>query len=142
VRETPRPRMRHEAPDSSVPPTLVVSVSPTHTPVSRLESPKHVDERLVPLLVPADEQPKSSLTADLIKSPELVYLKAQGMSLDQRLKLAGQIAAEVLKRYPHLIQQLGSTNDPVPAWTILRNVVMRQLEQRLLHEPAPERHAL
>jgi hypothetical protein len=57
------------------------------------------------------------------------------------LKLAGQLAAEVLKRYPHLIQQLGSTNDPVPAWTILRNVVMRHLEQRLIDELAPKGHA-
>jgi hypothetical protein len=39
-----------------------------------------------------------------------------------------------LKRYPHLIQQLEPTNDLVPAWTILRNVVIRQLEQHLANE--------
>jgi hypothetical protein len=79
--------------------------------------------------------------ADMIKFPEHIYLKAKELPADQRLKLAGQLAAEVLKRYPHLIQQLGSTNDPVPAWTILRNVVTRQLEQRLIDELAPEGQA-
>jgi hypothetical protein len=74
--------------------------------------------------------------ADAIKFPDHIYLRAKSLPTDQRLKLAGQLAAEVLKRYPHLIQQLGTTNDPVPAWTVLRNVVMRQLEQRLIKEAA------
>jgi hypothetical protein len=89
------------------------------------------------VVVTADQHPKQPLMADMIKFPEQVYLKAKELPTDQRMKLAGQLAAEVLKRYPHLIQQLGSTDDPVPAWTILRNVVMRQLEQRLANEPAP-----
>jgi hypothetical protein len=74
--------------------------------------------------------------ADLIKCAENMYLKAKELPPDQRLKLGGQLAAEVLKRYPHLIQQLGSTNDPIPAWTILRNVIMRQLDQHLDNGPA------
>jgi hypothetical protein len=78
--------------------------------------------------------------ADMIKFPEHIYVRAKELPPDQRLKLAGQLAAEVLKRYPHLIQQLGSTNDPVPAWTILRHVVMRQLEQHLVTEPSSAGH--
>jgi hypothetical protein len=35
-----------------------------------------------------------------------------------------------------LIQQLGTNNDPVPAWNTLRNVVMRQIEHHLAYEPA------
>ena len=80
--------------------------------------------------------------ADMMKFPEHIYLKAKELPADQRMKLAGQLAAEALTRYPHLIQQLGSTNDPVPAWTILRNVVMRQLEQHLADKLAPEGHTL
>ncbi|HXH10567.1 MAG TPA: AAA family ATPase [Alphaproteobacteria bacterium] len=82
-------------------------------------------------MAPIDSSVKQTAMADLIKFPDHVYVRARGLPSDQRLKLAGQLAAEVLKRYPHLIQQLGSGNDPVPAWTILRNVVMRQLEQHL-----------
>ena len=40
--------------------------------------------------------------ADVIKFPEDVYLKAKELPTDQRMNLAGQLAAEVLKRYPHL----------------------------------------
>jgi general secretion pathway protein A len=123
VRETPR------AP--------VVSVSPTDQLVSRPESPGNLDATLASVVVATDQQPTQSLMADIITFPELVYLKAKEMSSEQRLKLAGQLAAEVLRRHPHLIQQLGSTHDPVPAWTILRNIVMRRLEQRLANEPAP-----
>ena len=62
-------------------------------------------------------------------------MKAQMLPMEQRLRFAGQLAAEVLKRYPHLVQQLGTNNDPVPAWNTLRNVVMRQIEQHLAYEP-------
>lgn len=75
--------------------------------------------------------------AEIIKFPEHIYAKARKMPPEQRLRYAGQLAAEVLKRYPHLIQQFGANNDPVPAWNVLRNVVMRQIEQRLTGEAAP-----
>jgi general secretion pathway protein A len=89
-----------------------------------------------------DAQAKQPAMADAIKFPDHIYLRAKSLPTDQRLKLAGQLAAEVLKRYPHLVQQLGTTNDPVPAWTVLRNVVMRQLEQRLANEAVPAGHDL
>jgi hypothetical protein len=94
------------------------------------------------IAVTANQDSKQPLMTDIIKFPEHVYLKAKELPRDQRRKLAGELAAEVLKRYPHLIQQLGSTDDPVPAWTILRNVVIRQLEQRLANEPAATRRDL
>jgi general secretion pathway protein A len=83
-----------------------------------------------------ETQARQVIVADIIKFPDHIYMKAQKLPMEQRLRFAGQLAAEVLKRYPHLIQQLGTNNDPVPAWNTLRNVVMRQIEQHLAHEPA------
>jgi general secretion pathway protein A len=142
ARETPNVPMMHEEPAASIPPVSKASLSPVDEPASRSTSPSNIGEGLVPVVVTADQPSKQPLMADIIKFPEHIYRKAKELPADQCLKLAGQLAAEVLKRYPHLIQQLGSTNDPVPAWTILRNVVMRQLEQHLANEPAPAGHAL
>jgi hypothetical protein len=111
-------------------------------PVNRLASAEDFQEQPAQESPPEEPQPKQPLMADIIKFPEHIYLKAKELPVDQRLRLAGQLAAEVLKRYPHLIQQLGSTTDPVPAWTILRNVVMRQLEQHLANEPSAFGHGL
>jgi type II secretory pathway predicted ATPase ExeA len=97
----------------------------------RRESTEEVSIRAVQGSAPSDSAARQAAMADFIKFPEHVYLKAKNLPGDQRIRLAGQLAAEVLKRYPHLIQQLGSGSDPVPAWTVLRNVVMRQLEQHL-----------
>ena len=141
ARDTPGAAMMPEEPDSPPPPVLDDSLSVVEAPASHPESATSSKEGLTPVVVTTDQQPKQPLMADMIKFPEHIYLKAKELPADQRLKLAGQLAAEVLKRYPHLIQQLGSTNDPVPAWTILRNVVMRQLEQRLRDELAPEGQA-
>jgi type II secretory pathway predicted ATPase ExeA len=82
----------------------------------------------------ADIQAKQEAVAEIIKFPDHIYMKAKKLPTDQRLRFAGQLAAEVLKKYPHLIQQLGTNNDPVPAWNILRNVVMQQIEQHLVSE--------
>ena len=75
---------------------------------------------------------------DIIKLPVQVYTRAEKLPMDQRLKFAGQLAAEVLKRYPSLVQQLatqkGSENDPVAAWSTLRTIVMRQMEQHLANK--------
>jgi type II secretory pathway predicted ATPase ExeA len=127
---------------ASSPPTMPASPLPgADTSAVPSDCATHSEERPA-LVVAADQQSKQPLMADMIKFPEHIYLKAKELPPDQRMKLAGQLAAEVLKRYPHLIQQLGSSNDPVPAWTILRNVVMRQLEQRLANQPVPARDDL
>jgi MSHA biogenesis protein MshM len=89
-----------------------------------------------------DSQGTQTAMSGTIKLPDDVYVRAKMLPLDQRLKLAGQLAAEALKRYPHLIQQLGGTNDPVPAWTTLRNQVVRQLEQSLASEHAEVGHSI
>jgi general secretion pathway protein A len=86
--------------------------------------------------VRVDTQTKQAAVADIIKFPDHIYLKARKLPMEQRVRFAGQLAAEVLKRYPHLIQQLGTNNDPVPAWNTLRNVITRQIEQHLTCEPA------
>jgi type II secretory pathway predicted ATPase ExeA len=98
--------------------------------------------KIIPGPAPMDSPTKQAAMANLIKFPDHIYIKAKALPSDQRLKLAGQLAAEVLKRYPHLIQQLGAGNDPVPAWTVLRNVVMRQLEQHLANGGTPLGQAL
>ena len=77
------------------------------------------------------------MMAEIIKFPEHIYDRARRMSVEQRLRFAGQLAAEVLKKYPHLIQQLGANNDPVPAWNTIRHVVIRQIEQRLAKPQVP-----
>src|SRR5215813_1766066 len=116
-----------EEPASSLSTEPAPTLSRVDAPAVCPESTGNLEEGPAPGVAAVDQQPKQPLIADMIKFPEHVYLKAKELPTDQRMKLAGQLAAEVLKRYPHLIQQLGSTNDPVPAWTILRNVVMRQL---------------
>jgi general secretion pathway protein A len=83
----------------------------------------------------ADAQARPNGSVEVIKLPDQFYARAVGMPTDQRMKFAGQLAAQVLKKYPHLIQQLGTprglNDDPVVAWTALRTIVLRQLEQRL-----------
>jgi hypothetical protein len=93
-------------------------------------------DQSVQATVRGDAQAKQAMVADIIKFPDHIYTKAKKLPIEQRVRFAGQLAAEVLKRYPHLIQQLGTNNDPVPAWNTLRNVVMRQIEQHLACEPA------
>lgn len=90
----------------------------------------------------AQARATQAAVADIIKFPDHIYAKAKKLPMDQRLRFAGQLAAEVLKKYPQLIQQLGTNNDPVPAWNILRNVVMRQIEQHLAGEHVPVGAAL
>lgn len=88
-------------------------------------------ETSVQTIVENDLQAKQDAVADIIRFPDHIYAKAKKLPMDQRLRFAGQLAAEVLKKYPHLSQQLGTDNDPVPAWNTLRSVVMRQIEQHL-----------
>jgi type II secretory pathway predicted ATPase ExeA len=141
--------MSRPAQDAVIPPLPAEAApSPLHTSANALLSPVQTTDPHHKMSTEPAEHPsqkevvaeqvvKPGLVADIIKFPENIYLKANNISAEQRLKLAGQLAAEVLKRYPHLIQQLGSTNDPVPAWTILRNIIVRQLEQhRLPDAPA------
>jgi hypothetical protein len=142
VQEIPEAAMLYEELAASMPPMPEAAVAPVDEPADHPESCSPIDVGLAPAVVSAEQHPKQPLMTDIIKLPEHIYLKARELPSDQRLKLAGQLAAEVLKRFPHLVQQLGSTNDPVPAWTILRNVVMRQLEQHLVNELSPARHAL
>jgi hypothetical protein len=100
------------------------------------------EEGLSPVMRTGYQQFRPPLMVKMIEFAEHIYLQAKELLPDQRWKLSGQLAAKVSKRYPHLIQQLGATNDPIPAWTILRNLAMRQLEQRLANGPAPGRHSL
>lgn len=110
-------------------PTFVqVAPSPAATAATVADESMQTAER-------SDAHARQAIVADIIKFPDHIYMKAQKLPMEQRLRFAGQLAAEVLKRYPHLVQQLGTNNDPVPAWNTLRNVVMRQLEQRLAYEP-------
>jgi hypothetical protein len=78
---------------------------------------------------PRGLQDQPAATADRRQFPDHIDRNADRQPIEQRLKLAGQLAAEILKRYPHLIQQLGSTRDPVPAWAILRTVILRQWDR-------------
>jgi general secretion pathway protein A len=138
------PRLQNLSPLSAISEEPVrPAASPSAMPVAPGEKPvtdhaprEDADEEACKVGPAVDLQAKQPVMADVIKFPDHIYLRAKDLPTDQRLKLAGQLAAEVLKRYPHLIQQLGTTNDPVPAWTVLRNVVMRQLEQRLVKEAA------
>lgn len=78
---------------------------------------------------------KQAMVAEMIKFPAHIYDKAKKLPQEQRVRFAGQLAAEVLKKYPHLMQQLRSNpNDPIPAWNLLRSVVLRQIENHLASE--------
>jgi type II secretory pathway predicted ATPase ExeA len=121
-------------PVSPVPLIPEATFIPVKEPSSHPAVAANVDVASAPGVTTADQLGKPPLMADIIKFPETIYLKAKNLPRDQRLKLAGQLAAEVLERYPHLMQQLESTTDPVPAWTVLRDMVIRQLEQHLAPE--------
>jgi type II secretory pathway predicted ATPase ExeA len=112
------------------------SFTPAPTPMLVDEERKGREAIPVPPTPAADLQAKHAMMADMIKFPDHIYLKAKKLPPEQRVKFAGQLAAEVLKKYPHLIPQLSTNNDPVPAWSILRNVAMRQIEQHLACEHA------
>jgi type II secretory pathway predicted ATPase ExeA len=126
-----------EEPVPPAPSPSATSVEPVEQPVPYHAPREDASEGPCKVAPAVASQAKEPAMADVIKFPDHIYLRAKNLPTDQRLKLAGQLAAEVLKRYPHLIQQLGTTNDPVPAWTVLRNVVMRQLEQHLVKEAVP-----
>jgi type II secretory pathway predicted ATPase ExeA len=106
---------------------------PAHPSVTEEEVGDQADT-LAQTPAEADVQAQQAIVADIIKFPDHIYTKAKKLPTDQRLRFAGQLAAEVLKKYPQLIQQLGTNNDPVPAWNVLRNVVMRQIDQHLANE--------
>ena len=76
----------------------------------------------------------SEALAEMISFPPHIYAKALKLPADERVRFAGQLAAQMLKKHPQLIEKLGNGNDPVPAWNALRNVVMRQIE----HHPADQ----
>jgi type II secretory pathway predicted ATPase ExeA len=118
--------------------TAVTTPSFTPAPTPILIDEERESREAIPVPPPpsADLQAKHAMMADMIKFPDHIYLKAKKLPPEQRVKFAGQLAAEVLKKYPHLIQQLSPNNDPVPAWSILRNVAMRQIEQHLAGECA------
>ena len=142
VRETPVTPSPKAGPVSPVPLIPEASWSPaqecpTHAPIAA-----RADESVAHGITAAEPLGKPSLIADSTEFPENFRLKAENPPRNQRLKLASQLAAELLKRYPHLIQQLGSTSDPVPAWTILRDIVMRQLEQHSATKPPSISQAL
>jgi hypothetical protein len=101
-------------PASSLATTPGARLSEGDAATVRSERASDLRKALASAVETADQQPKQPLMADMIKFPAHVRLKAKELLPDQRLKLAGQLAAEVLKRYPHLIQQLGSTNAPLP----------------------------
>jgi hypothetical protein len=73
--------------------------------------------------------PDPETLAEMITFPPHIYTKALKLPADERLRFAGQLAAQVLKENPQLIEKLGESSDPVPAWNTLRNVVMRHIEQ-------------
>jgi type II secretory pathway predicted ATPase ExeA len=145
-----RERTRETVPGARLPDALTMPSDPEDDTVSAFTpTPPAFDQATSPLVaytdttaeesvqtaLPVDAQAKQAMVADMIKFPDHIYLKAKKLPLEQRIRFAGQLAAEVLKRYPHLIQQLGTNNDPVPAWNALRNVVMRQIEHHLSYEP-------
>jgi type II secretory pathway predicted ATPase ExeA len=145
-----RERTRDTVPGARQLAATVAPHDPADTPaVSLSPAPATGDQAAPPLVVPMtdaaedgthlagrlDTQAKQAMVADIIKFPDHIYMKAKKLPMEQRVRFAGQLAAEVLKRYPHLVQQLGTNNDPVPAWNTLRNVVMRQIEQHLSCEP-------
>jgi MSHA biogenesis protein MshM len=96
---------------------------------------RNADQEEGPMFITGNQSSAQPLMANMITLLEQLQINAGELSREQRLKLAGQLASEVLTRYPHLIQQLGSTNDPIPAWTILRNVLLQQLDQVLAKAP-------
>jgi general secretion pathway protein A len=131
-----------EGPVSPVPLIPEASLIPVQEPSMYPPIVASVGESAAHGVAAVEPPGKPLLLVDMVELPENIYLKAKNLPGDQRLKLAGKLAAEILKRYPHLIQQLGSTSDPVPAWTILRDIVMRQLEQYWVIEPPSINQAL
>jgi type II secretory pathway predicted ATPase ExeA len=130
------PAVGTDSPDTGVSPQPAsASASISYGPV--LQPSRAPDPALAtPVAFTTDGPGQQPPLSSTIKLPDHVYLKAKTLPPDQRLHLAGQLAMEALKRYPQLIQQFGGTNDPVPAWTMLRTQLVRQLESSPVRETA------
>jgi hypothetical protein len=107
VRGNPGGTMLAEERTSSALSRLTPALTGVDESEVRPESAGNLGEGSVLVVVTADQEPIQSLMVDILMFPEHIYLKARELSTDQRMKLAGQLAAEVLKRYQHLNQQLG-----------------------------------
>ncbi len=132
---------RREEPVSSIPLRPEAPLTPVGEPLRHARAAGDTEECAGQGGAAADQRGRSPLVTDIIKFSEHIYPRVKDLPADQRLKLAGQLATEVLKCHPHLIQHLGATDDPVPAWTILRNIIIRLLEQHLVNDPPPVSHA-
>ena len=60
-----------------------------------------------------------------INFPEHLMKQSLSSSQEHRFKLAGGIAAETLRKYPHLITS--DSTDPVPIWLEIRDFVLNRI---------------
>lgn len=107
-------------------------------PMVRSDAPvdperQNQDQTPVPM-AETTSPPDPEALAEMITFPPHIYTKALKLPADERLRFAGQLAAQVLKKHPQLIEKLGVSSDPVPAWNTLRNVLMGHIE----HHPAEQ----
>jgi MSHA biogenesis protein MshM len=63
-----------------------------------------------------------------IKFPERLMRQSLSSNQEHRFKLAGGLAAETLRKYPHLMTSLSA--DPVPVWLEVRDFILK----RITHE--------
>jgi hypothetical protein len=65
---------------------------------------------------------QSRITIDL---PEHLLQQSLSSTQENRFKLAGGLAAETLRKHPHLIES--QTVDPVPIWVAIRDFVLNRM---------------
>jgi hypothetical protein len=65
---------------------------------------------------------QSRITIDL---PEHLLQQSLSSTQENRFKLAGGLAAETLRKHPHLIES--QSVDPVPIWVAIRDFVLNRM---------------
>jgi len=65
-----------------------------------------------------------------INIPPYIIHEGKSTTQEHRLKLAGVLAAETLKKYPQLIESSPSA-DPVSVWNEARNLILNRIEQEI-----------
>jgi type II secretory pathway predicted ATPase ExeA len=65
-----------------------------------------------------------------INIPSHIIREAKASTKEHRTKLAGVLAAQILKKYPQLVKSIPSA-DPVSVWSETKDLILNKLEQEI-----------
>jgi hypothetical protein len=119
VREEPAPAVDRKAEEDATPPEAAPTAQTRETALP-------AEETAVPRQAPPAEIRIGEYLIP-IALPDSLIRQAASSTKEHRLKLAGVIAAETLKKHPELTASFSV--DPVPIWQEIRNFVMNRFDR-------------